>query len=307
MKPYLLRLHRWLTLVFAIPLAVVIVTGLILSVEPIAYDRAVNGKSVPLATVEQAITRHDPQGKANTLAVRAYEGVIVLSEGRGGASKRIDLVTGDLVAPGRGLWSDTLMTSRRLHESLLLDMRWLVDASTIAMLVSMILAISMGLPFFKNSLGGWHRTVAWGLLPLLLLSPLSGIAIAYGVNFTGPQPRVEGPPVPLADAVKFVAAKTDLANVVWIRPQGGAVRARLYDGREAKVFAVSRAGLVAGPQSWPRAWHEGVFAGMWSGIMNVVISLAFMALMTTGLLIWVRRKFRRRNPRPGRTAQTQPA
>lgn len=303
MKPYLLRLHRWLTLLFALPLAVVILTGLVLSFEPIAYDRAVNGKSVALATVEQAIAKHDPQGRANTLSMRAYEGVMVLSEGRGGASKRIDLATGDLVAPARGLWSDTLITARRLHESLLLDLRWLVDASTIAMLLSMILALFMGWPFFRNSLGGWHRTISWGLLPLLILSPLSGLAIAYGINFTGPQPRIEGPPVPLADAAKLVAAKHDLASVVWIRPQGGTTRARVYDGREAKVFAVSRSGLVEGPQSWPRAWHEGVFAGLWSGLMNVIISLAFVALMSTGLLIWARRTFRKGNPRQRRQAQ----
>ncbi|MGE3918056.1 MAG: PepSY domain-containing protein, partial [Hyphomicrobiaceae bacterium] len=34
MKPWLLKLHRWLALVFAAPLAVVVGTGLILSFEP---------------------------------------------------------------------------------------------------------------------------------------------------------------------------------------------------------------------------------------------------------------------------------
>lgn len=308
MKPYLLRLHRWLTLVFAIPLAIVIVTGLMLSVEPIAYDRSFTGKSVSPAVVEQALAKHDPDKKANTISMRAYEGVMVLSEGRGGNAKRIDLTTGELVAPSRGLWSDTLTTARRLHEHLLLDWKWLVDASTIAMLVSMILALFMGLPFFKNSLGGWHRTISWGLLPLLILSPLTGLAIAFGINFTPPPARVEGGSVPLVEAVKIVAAKHDLASVQWIRPMGGAMRARIYDtGGQAKVFAVTRAGLSEGPTSWPRAIHEGNFAGKWSGLMNVIISLAFMALMTTGMLIWARRKFRKRNPRQGRRASAQAA
>ena len=34
-KPLLLRLHRWISLIFAIPLAAVIVTGLLLSLPPI--------------------------------------------------------------------------------------------------------------------------------------------------------------------------------------------------------------------------------------------------------------------------------
>ena len=35
LKPVLLRLHRWITLLFALPLAVVIATGLLLSFQPI--------------------------------------------------------------------------------------------------------------------------------------------------------------------------------------------------------------------------------------------------------------------------------
>lgn len=256
MKPYLLRLHRWLTLVFAIPLAIVIVTGLILSFEPIAYDRSFTGKSVSPATVEQALAKFNADGKANTISMRAYEGVMVVSEGRGGNAKRVDLTTGDLVSPSRGLWSDTMNTSRRLHEHLLVDWKWLVDASTAAMIISMVLALFMGLPFFKNSLGGWHRVISWGLSPLLILSPLTGLAIAFGINFTPPPARVEGGQVALAEAVKIVAAKHDLASVQWIRPMGGAMRARIYDvGGQAKVFAVTRAGLVEGPISWPRAIH----------------------------------------------------
>ena len=38
-RPLLIRFHRWITLVFALPLLAIIVTGLILSVEPIVQDR----------------------------------------------------------------------------------------------------------------------------------------------------------------------------------------------------------------------------------------------------------------------------
>ena len=58
---------------------------------------------------------------------------------------------------------------------------------------------------------------------------------------------------------------------------GGAIRARIYDGREAKVFTVSKDGLIAGQQSWPRALHEGVWAGVWSSVINIITSLALLA------------------------------
>ncbi len=304
MKPQLLRLHRWITLAFAIPLAVVIVTGLILSFEPIAADRLFTGRSVSLASVEAGMAKHDPERKAAVLTVRAAENTIGLAAGRGVPPIRIDLATGEKVDSARSLWSDTLTTARRLHESLLIDAKWLVDAATVAMLISMVIGLFMGWPRLRNTLGGWHRLTAWSLAPLLLLSPLTGLAIAFGVTFTSPSPKTEGPPVPLAEAVKIVAAKHDLASVVWIRPMGGAMRARLYDGREANVFTVTRNGLVAGERNWPRAIHEGVWAGVYSGLINVITSIALIGLMITGLTIWARRTLRRtsRSPDPARAS-----
>ena len=293
MKAQFLRLHRWIALVFAVPLAIIIVTGLMLSIEPMLNDRAVSGRSLPLAQIEAALAKFDPDKKATTLNVRAYDGVLSLAEGRGSGPRRIDVTSNTLVPADRTLWSDTLTTARRLHETLLLDLGWLVIASTYAMLAMIVLGLLMGWPYLRNTLGGWHRATAWGLLPLLILSPLSGLGLAHGITFAPPPARVEGPPVPLHDAVKLVAAKHDLASVIWIRPQGGAMRARLIDGREAKVFAVTRNGLVEGPRGWPRLIHEGVWGGLSSGLINLVTSLAMVPLMATGVTIWGRRWLRR--------------
>ncbi|HRK19559.1 MAG TPA: PepSY-associated TM helix domain-containing protein [Hyphomicrobiaceae bacterium] len=301
MKPYLLRFHRWLTLLFAMPWIVILVTGLILSFEPIAMDRAFTGRSISPAAVEQALATHDPDRKASTLNIRAYDNAIILSQGRTPLA-RVDATTGQKIEPARGLWADVFTTSRRLHESLMLDMKWLVDASTIAMLVSILFGLFMGLPVLRNTLGGWHRMVAWGTLPLLILSPLTGLAIAYGITFTGPMARPEGPPPTLAEAVRIIGATHDMASVYWIRPMGGALRARIYDGRVAKVFTVTKSGLVTGAQSWPRAIHEGNWAGVWSGLVNVLTSLALIGLMFTGLWIWARRSLRLRANRRARAA-----
>lgn len=294
MKPWLLRLHRWATLIFALPWAVLLVTGLILSVEPMVMDPVASGRSVKLATVEAALAKFDAESKATTLAVRAYDGVLSLGAGRGVAPVVVDLATGERASGNAGRWQGVLSASRRLHESLMLDLKWLVDASTIAMLASMLLGLLMGWPQFRNTLGGWHRGLAWIALPLLILSPLTGLAIAYGINFTPPPVKVDSAPVKLAEAVRIVGAKYDMASVFWIRPMGGQMRARLYDGREARVFTVTPQGLVANAQSWPRALHEGVWAGVWSGLINVVTSLALIALMVTGLWIWTRRNLKMR-------------
>jgi uncharacterized iron-regulated membrane protein len=298
MKAWFLRLHRWITLATVVPLAIVIVTGGVLSLEPILFSRSAG--TVPLAKVEALLAKHDPDGKVGALRINAYESTLNLQAGRGAPPTMIDLVSGEKIAAGQRLWSDFFTSTRRLHEHLLIEQKWIVDYSTIAMIVSMVLGLLMGWPRFRPSLGGWHRTVAFFTAPLLLLSALSGLAIAWGITFITP-PTVGGggsstprEAVTLREAVKLVADKHDLASVIWIRPQGGALRARLYEQGHAGVFTVTKQGLVAGPRNWPRVWHEGVWAGAWSGLLNLGISVVLLGLLITGITIWARRTFRRR-------------
>jgi PepSY-associated TM region len=311
MKAWLLKFHRWMAILFAIPLAVLIVTGLILSLNPILFDRGVTGRSLALSDVEAALAKFDPDKRATTLNIRAYEGVVLLSAGRGSAPQRIDLASKTEIPATKSLWSETLTAAQRLHETfqdlgykgdagsspwmqaLIAPIKYPVAASTYAMLVFMALGILMGWGNFRNSLGGWHRMTAWVLLPLLILSPLTGLALFHRITFTPLPQRPADPPATLHDAVKLIAAKHDLATVMWIRPLGPNLGARLYDNGRASVFMVTKTGLVATPTPWPRLLHEGTWAGKWSGIVNIVTSLAFVLLLVTGLTIWVRRRMRR--------------
>jgi hypothetical protein len=138
--------------------------------------------------------------------------------------------------------------------------------------------------------------MAWGLLPLIVLSPLTGLFLVYGITFASPPQGGGGrsAPLPLKEAVRVVGEKHDLSTLVWLRQQGGRQLVRLVDGGEYRVFAVTANGTVATPRNWPRLWHEGNFAGVWSALMNVVISLAMVGLLVTGVWIWVRRQLRRR-------------
>ena len=70
--------------------------------------------------------------------------------------------------------------------------------------------------------------------------------------------------------------------------------ARLVEGGEYRVYAVTRDGATFMPRNWPRLWHEGNFAGVWSALLNVLASLAMITLLVTGVWIWTRRQIRRR-------------
>jgi uncharacterized iron-regulated membrane protein len=296
LKYWLLRLHRWTTLVFALPLAVLIVTGLILSFEPVLQVTSVKPGSMTVASIEALLARHDPEGKARSISLRAYENRLSLGGVRPDDDIDIDTRTGaELLDDGQV--SNLFYYSRIIHEHLITDFGGLiVHLSTMAMLVLIALGMAMGWPHIRNTVSGWHKAVAWGLLPLLILSPLTGLLLAWGLTFSGP-PAARSQPMPILEAVRLVGASHDLSGLVWLRNRGGRQIARIVVDGGFRTYAVAPNGLQPAGSNWPRLIHEGNFAGIWSGLMNVVISIAFIGLMATGLIIWARRTFRKRPER----------
>jgi len=295
MKTWFLRFHRWLALAFAAPLAVVIVTGLVLSFEPWLVTNAIDPGSLTAGKIQTLLAQHDPNGQARMLVYRSYDGTLTMGAGRGGVSVTVDADSGE-VRPGPSMLASVMGTMRGLHERLLLDAGWLVIASTAAMLVMVVIGGLIGWPRFANSLGGWHKAVGWGLLPLTVLSPLSGLLMVAGITFATPAgtPATEGAPPKLTQAVAILGRDHDLSSLVWMRPMGGGLMARLAEDGEYRVYDVTSGGAKATERNWPRLWHEGTFAGAWSAAMNVILSVVMTGLLGSGILIWARRQRRRR-------------
>lgn len=298
MKAWFLKFHRWLALAFALPLAFVVVTGLVLSFEPWLVGRAVQPGTLTPARIEALLLRHDPMGRARAIAYRSYDNTLTIgARGRGGTV--VDVASGEAL-PGPSGLAEFLVTARRLHETLLIDAGWLVIASTAAMLALAVLGVLMGWPRLRNNLAGWHKAMGWGLLPLMVLSPLTGLFIAAGITFTGPPPAAAAGPAPrLMEAVHVLGAQRDLSGLVWLRPQGGRLMARIVENGEYRLYAVTKDGAAAMARNWPRLWHEGNFAAL-APWMNVILSAAMIGLLVTGPWLWLRRKLRRRTSRARR-------
>lgn len=297
LKFWLLRFHRWIAVILSIPFAVVIVTGLILSFEPMAMG--VNSPAVTPSSVGAALAKHDPDGRARSIVVRGYDGTLSIGGAQRGQQMTIDLARNERVA-APGALATMFGSARRMHEHFIYDLRWVVTVSTIAMLMMILLGVLMGWPRIRNTVSGWHKAAGWFVLPLLILSPLTGLALAFGITFTGPPTRAAGPPVALSEALRIVGAQYDLGQVTWIRPLGGTLAARVNDNGEMRVFAVARDGLKPFERNWPRLLHEGNWSGMIAPMLNVITSAALVILLSTGLWLWGRRQFRKRQPRPAR-------
>ncbi|MGL3110161.1 PepSY domain-containing protein [Bradyrhizobium sp. BR 1432] len=295
-KPLLLTLHRWITLVFALPLFAIIATGLILSFEPVVQVSGIGGPEIDPGRVVELVKRYDPDSKARGLSINAAGQRMTL---QGTGMPAIDLVTGAPAAASSGL-SDLFLWARITHERLL-GQAWLVTSSTIAMMALMVLGILMGLPRLRNTLSGWHKGTAWFALPLVLLSPLTGLCMAFGLTFqSATAPAGAGRPLLLPDAIRMVAASHDMSHVISIGTRGGRVMARIYDGGELRAYAVSSSDVTPLPRNWPRLIHEGNWSALIASPLNVVTSIALLTLLSTGLLIWARRKLRKRRPRSER-------
>jgi hypothetical protein len=170
------------------------------------------------------------------------------------------------------------------------------------MLVGSSLGVLMGIPRVRNTIAGWHKATAWFLLPLLALSPLTGVFMAYRITFSEPPQRTQ--PAPIRDAVRMIAEKHDLSGLQWVRSRGGRQMALVSEGRSRFTYIVTKDGLKPAPSNWPRTFHQGDFLGIWGGVMNVVLSLAFILLLATGVWIWSRHTFRRpRRVRPAVPAE----
>lgn len=287
-KLLLLKLHRWISLVFAVPLLIIIATGLILSFEPMAQVAAVKPQSVAAARVIELIRQYDPDGKARGIALNASTQRLTL---QGPAGAEIDLATGAPTA--KSALSNLFLWARITHEHLI-GMSWLVIASTIAMTLVMLFGILMGLPRLRNTLSGWHKGAAWFTLPLIVLSPLTGLCLAFGLTFQSGGAPAAGPRISLPDAVGIVAKDHDLGQVISIGNRGGRIMARIIEGDELRAHAVTADGAIPLPRNWPRLLHEGNWSLVGSAA-NVLISGVLLGLLVTGILIWTRRRLRRPN------------
>ncbi|MBX9759945.1 MAG: PepSY domain-containing protein [Beijerinckiaceae bacterium] len=286
LKPWFLRLHRWIALTFALPLLVVIVTGLFLSFPPILQNAYLKPGTVTLQKMESLLDQHDPQNRARSVRIDWFQNVISI-----GNDVDVDISTGATVDEDHWL-SEIMSASRGIHQRLVYDLGWLVTASTAAMLVIILLGTFLGLPRLSNSVSGWHKATAWFLLPLLALSPLTALFMAAGITLSSPPERSQ--PLPLREALRVVAASHDLSTLEWLRMRGPRQLVRISDGSNQSTYLVTREGLQPASTNLPRTFHEGTFWGIWGGVMNVVLSLAFLGLLGTGFVIWLRRRLRPR-------------
>lgn len=318
LKRWYLTLHGWIAVIFALPILGVVLTGLLLSFDPIIQQSGIKPGALTSEKVLGWLEEHDPDNKARALIHRPYDHSFSI-EGVGEEGEvEIDLRTGqEFTDDVTGFfWSDWMGWARRTHEHLTVANVELTVISTWIMLVVIVIGILMGLPKIRNTVAGWHKAAAWFLLPLLIASPLTGLFITYGITLNSAAqapapptitqaqgtPPARSAPLTMSEAVQIIGARHDLSTMTWLRTRGGRLLVRLWEGGEARAYMVTREGVQPTSRNFSRLFHEGTFAGIWGGVMNAIISVALVLLSITGLWLFVTkqlRKYRNRRLRAG--------
>ena len=225
LKPLLARLHRWTGLILLPVFALILLSAAVLALEPVADGlapaRGVSGATDAAALV-RLLDRVDPAGSAEVTL--SPDGRVAVLRSRGRPPAAYALASGQPVpVPSPGV--DVFAVARELHRTLFIGAGLVVEAAAYAMAALVLVGPLLAWPRLNRTALGWHLGLGWGLLPLVVLLPVTAVLMTLHVGAPRP-PRGTAPSV--ARAIEQVARRDDGAAVrsarVW---RGAAVRVQL--------------------------------------------------------------------------------
>lgn len=281
------QIHRWLALAVSPFLLLIIVSGMVLAFKPILATAPAGGVDVPalIATLD----RIDPHGRAGSLEFSVDGHSLEVRSRRSGPNGRFDAISG--VQTGDAGF-DIYAFARGLHEGLLIHAKWLVTLVTIITVFLIGSGLSLGWRHLRNSWSGWHAGLGWLALPLMVLTPVTGMLMALHVDSTRPVYHDVERPLSIASALEIASHELDLRQLVSASDsRHGTVMLTLKEGAGSARYLVSDPGGVqrnAG-SGWIRMLHEGTWAGAWSGVLALLSAVSLLVLWITGMVPWLRR------------------
>ncbi len=286
LRASLLVVHRWLALALAPVFLLVLVSAAVLAFRPISEDLRPDVRLDPHALV-QLLDRVDPGGAAQSITLSGDRKVVTLAP----AGTAYDIATGTQVEPPLDLFG----FAQRMHTGLLVGATFLAVIAAIAMSLVVLGGLLLRRPRFGETLIGWHAAIGWILIPLVLLTPLTGALV--GLKIGGPQlPQFRPPdqPIPIARGIERAAEQgIDLSRLAQARSfRHGSVRLTTRGGPDHVAYYVAGPdGVLPAPGApgFVRRIHEGIWAGGASGVINLVSVLALLGLLGTGVVAWARR------------------
>jgi len=303
-KPLLFKLHRWIGLALTPLFLLIALSGAVLAFKPILTPMQnpvdANADPIPIDTVIALIDDIDPLGgKITALRIDSQHNQLMVQSSDATLEGGYDLTSGSKLSTQQERPKvDLFAIAERLHKHLLVGAGPIVESAAYLMLFMVVVAPWLAWPRFKHSLSGWHRSVGWVLLPLILMLPLSGVLMSLHVGM--PElPRMSGQnlSLPLSQALRLAATENDLDTLSQARRfRGGSVLLTTGTGDHQRLLVVTDTAIIPinPDENLLKTLHEGTWAGAFSGSLNLLGATALGLLSLTGAISWIRRNQKRR-------------
>jgi Sulfite reductase, alpha subunit (flavoprotein) len=307
-KSLALSVHRWLGLILTPLFLLIIITGGLLALKPVVDDPMIKGQSagIEASVLTSALGKADPSAMAGQISLSNDGTVMSLtSSGEAGPRGAFSTQTGEAVAAAPAAadsYGPIYNTAKSLHKNLLIGAGVVVLIASFIMLAIIVVGPVLSWLNFRNSIMGWHLAAGWITLPLLILSPLTGILLYFHID-TGAPLNISPsfPPVTLTRGVEVTGQIPEVETILSARRfKSGSVmiEARTETGNMTYVVdGTQTATAISGPGLF-KSIHEGTWGGAWSGLLNLATSIILAGLTITGFWSWLRR-FRQSRKRSG--------
>lgn len=283
--------HRYLGLLLAPILMVILVSGAVLAFKPILAPEVGVGihPSISVAQVKITLQKADPDNQMSQLSVLKNGTQIWLQGGKRGPEGGVyDLRSGEYVGSA-GMGLQTYSWFKNMHKKLFIDAGWLVELVSYALAGMLLVGAWLLRPRFKRTLMDTHNTLGWLALPLWLVLPVTGVMMCLHLgapNFG----TLETIQYPLEQVIESVGAQGQLGQLASIESIKGRYQMVKLAGETYQLNEQMQLQAVSFNRYWAKELHEGTWAGAFSGGLNLVGSLGLMVLTGTGVYSWWRRQ-----------------
>ncbi|MBP6117617.1 MAG: PepSY domain-containing protein [Neisseriaceae bacterium] len=287
--------HRYLGLILAPLLLVILLSGAVLALKPIMAPEAGVGiqASISANQVMATLSQIDPAGEMSSLTVLQGGDTILLQGGKQGPEGGVyDLRSAEKVGDA-GMGMQTFNWFKSLHKNLLIGAGWVVEWVSYLLAAILLVGVFLLRPKFRQTLVDTHNTLGWLALPLWLLLPVTGVMMCLHLGAPDFN-QLQASSAPLAQVIKAVAddrALTQLASIETVKGRYQVVK--LEEAGQVTSYQLNEQAQLS-PATMNRYWakelHEGTWAGAFSGWLNLFVSLGLVVLTSTGAYSWLRRQ-----------------
>ncbi|MEJ2396152.1 MAG: PepSY-associated TM helix domain-containing protein, partial [Candidatus Thiodiazotropha sp.] len=234
LKPTLLKLHRWIGIGLAPLFLLIALSGAVLALKPMQV-KAPTTDTVSLSTPELIafLEQLDPLGQeVDAVSIDPTTQQLNIRSHFPDIAGEYDLTKGVRIAGSESESFDIFEFAEHLHKELLIGADIVIQIASYLMLMLVIVAPILAWPKFRHNLTGWHRTIGWTLLPVIMLLPLTGILMSLHVGMPElPRMSQPGTSLSLSQALLSAQQDQDLSGLTLARRfRGGSVLLKTEQG-----------------------------------------------------------------------------